>query len=132
MRVDRRHVKQAVVADERDRGRLNLEQPDALSTMVSNTGAASDDRVGDDTQDLGRGGLPLERLLGLVEQPHVLDRHHGLAGEGLEQRDGRPGNNPGSLRATPMVPIERPSCSSGTDMMLRNPIRRACSARSAP
>ena len=29
----------------------------------------------------------LQRLLGLVEQPHVLDRDHRLVGEGLQQRD---------------------------------------------
>ena len=41
-------------------------------------------RAGDHLQDLGRRGLPLERLLRLVEQPHVLDREHRLVGEGLE------------------------------------------------
>ena len=38
-------------------------------------------------QDLGGRGLLLERFLGLVEQPHVLDRDHRLVGEGLQQRD---------------------------------------------
>jgi hypothetical protein len=31
--------------------------------------------------------LLLERLLRLVEQPHILDRNHSLVGEGLEERD---------------------------------------------
>ena len=38
-------------------------------------------------QDLGRRGLPLERLLGLVEQPHVLDRDHRLVGERAQDGD---------------------------------------------
>jgi hypothetical protein len=41
----------------------------------------------DDAQDLRRRRLPLERLLGLVEQPHVLDGDHRLVGEGLQQRN---------------------------------------------
>ena len=58
-------------------------------------------RLTDDTQDLARCGLLLQRLrylrmgvgertillLQLREQPDVLDRNHGLVGEGLEQRD---------------------------------------------
>ena len=44
-------------------------------------------RTGDDLQDLGRRGLPLQRLLRLVEQPCVLDRDHSLVGEGLQQLD---------------------------------------------
>ena len=41
-------------------------------------------RTPHDFEDLGGGGLPFQRLAGLVEQPHVLDRDHGLRGEGLE------------------------------------------------
>ena len=44
-------------------------------------------RTGDDLQDIGGRGLPLQRFLGLVEQPDVLDRDHGLVGEGLQQLD---------------------------------------------
>ncbi len=37
---------------------------------------------------LGRAFLDLvQRLLGLVEQAHVLDRDHGLVGEGLDEAD---------------------------------------------
>ncbi|HVD83531.1 MAG TPA: hypothetical protein VNC42_04780, partial [Bradyrhizobium sp.] len=43
-------------------------------------------RAGDHLQDVGRGGLPLQRLPGLVEQPGVLNRNHRLVGEGLQQR----------------------------------------------
>ena len=38
----------------------------------------------DGAQHLRRCGLPFERFLSLVEQAHVLDRDHGLRGEGLE------------------------------------------------
>src|SRR5262249_41673394 len=48
----------------------------------------------DDAQDVRHRGLPFERLgqlaiarLELVEEPHVLDRDHGLVREGLEERD---------------------------------------------
>ena len=44
-------------------------------------------RARDNPQDLRGRGLPLERLLRLVEQAHVLDRDHRLGGEVLEQRD---------------------------------------------
>ena len=42
-------------------------------------------RTGDDLQDVGRRGLPLQRLLSLVEQPRVLYGDHGLIGESLEE-----------------------------------------------
>ena len=51
--------------------------------MASNTGCTSVGELADDAQDLGGRGLVLERFLGLVEQPRVLDRDHGLVGEGL-------------------------------------------------
>ena len=51
-------------------------------------------RAADDAQDLRRRRLLLQRLgdlgvarLQLLEQPHVLDRDHGLVGEGLQQLD---------------------------------------------
>jgi hypothetical protein len=44
-------------------------------------------RPGDDAQDLARRGLPLERLLGLIEQAHVLDRDNRLARERAYQVD---------------------------------------------
>src|SRR6478752_7339815 len=43
-------------------------------------------RRGDYLQDFGGRGLPLQRLLRLVEQPRVLDRDHGLIGERLDNR----------------------------------------------
>ena len=44
-------------------------------------------RAADDLQHLGRGGLPLQRLLRLVEQPRVLDGDQRLVAERLGQRD---------------------------------------------
>jgi hypothetical protein len=51
-------------------------------------------RPRDDTKDLARRGLLIERLgelavprLDLLEQPHVLDRDDGLVGEGRDEGD---------------------------------------------
>ena len=68
-----------------------------LSRILSNTGARPPSTA-DDLQHVGGGGLLLQRLLGLVEQPRVLDRDHRLVGEGLEQRDLRRGERPGARR----------------------------------
>src|SRR5258706_446520 len=42
-------------------------------------------RLADHAEDFARRRLLLEGLLGLVEQANVLNRDHGLVGEGLEQ-----------------------------------------------
>ena len=68
-------------------------------------------------------GLLLERLLGLVEQAHVLDRDRGLVGERLEQRDCLSLNGRTSLAAR-MIPERAPSRSSGTPRMVRKPMRQ--------
>ena len=57
-----------------------------LATIASNTGCVSVTEPLIDAQDLGGRRLPLERLVGLVEQARVLDRDHRLVGERLEQR----------------------------------------------
>jgi hypothetical protein len=44
-------------------------------------------RLADDAQDFRCRGLPLQRLLGLIEQPRVLHRDQPLRGEGLHERD---------------------------------------------
>src|SRR5262245_454932 len=44
-------------------------------------------RARDHLQDVAGGRLLLQRLLRLVEQPHVLDGNDGLVGEGLEEFD---------------------------------------------
>src|SRR5262249_25800323 len=41
----------------------------------------------DDPQDLTGGRLLLQRLLRLVEEPHVLDGDYGLVGKGLKKRN---------------------------------------------
>ena len=69
----------------------------ALVAMASNTGCTSDGRTGDHLQDVGGGGLPLQRLPGFVEQPHILDGDHGLVGEGLQQLDVVRGERAGLL-----------------------------------
>jgi len=43
-------------------------------------------RSGNHAQDIGRGRLPFQRFLRLVEQAHVLDRDDRLVGEGAQQR----------------------------------------------
>ena len=55
--------------------------------MASNTGCTSVVELLITLRISAGGGLLLQRLLRLVEQPHVLDRDHRLVGEGLEQRD---------------------------------------------
>ena len=42
-------------------------------------------RAGDHPQDLGGGGLLLQAVLELLEQPGVLDGDHGLVGKGLHE-----------------------------------------------
>ncbi len=74
---------------------------------------------GDDLEDFGRRGLPLQRLLGLVEQPRVLDGDHGLVGEGLEKMRFVSAERPGFAPRTLIVPIATPSRSSGTTRTLR-------------
>ncbi len=84
---------------------LPLAQQDRHIHPVDQPGAGSSDRVehrlrvvrrtADDTQDLGGRRLPLQGLLGLVEQPHVLDRDHGLVGKGRHQADLAGGKGPG-------------------------------------
>ena len=57
------------------------------SAIASNTGCTSVGELAITLRISARGGLPLQRVLRLVEQPHVLDRDDGLVGEGLHQLD---------------------------------------------
>ena len=78
-------------------------------------------RAADHAQHLGRRGLLLERLLGLVEQAHVLDRDHRLVGEGLEQvATAAAASCRGRATATTMTPIGAPSFSIGAPIMRRH------------
>ena len=111
---DGREVQQLAV-EARRRAELPPHSSPALSAIASNTGCTS---VGDSLmtlQDFRGRRLPLERLLGLVEQAHVLDRDHRLVGEGLEQsRSGGSRMRRSRPRVTLIVPIATPSRSSGT------------------
>jgi hypothetical protein len=72
-----------------------LDQPHGDTAAGKKAAAVLDDRFEDGlrighrsadyAQDLRGGRLPLEGLLGLVEQAHVLDGDHGLVGKGGKQ-----------------------------------------------
>ncbi len=83
----RGRMHQLVVAEQEDAQLLDGEQVPATVEDLVEHRCGVGHRTADHLQHLGRGGLLLQRLLGLVEQPHVLDRDHRLVGEGLEQPD---------------------------------------------
>ena len=101
----------------------------ALSTTASSTGWRSVGERGDHPQDLGRGGLLLQRLgdlavallelgvalLQLLEQPGVLDGDDRLVRERLQQRDLASVNGRASKRwqtmSTPMR-VARPEAAA--------------------
>ena len=72
-------------------------------------------------------GLPLQRFLGLVKQPRVLDRDHGLVGEGLEKLHVMTRKRAGRARVTAISPIAVPWFISGANSKLRKPRARAIS-----
>ena len=89
------------------------------------------DRAADHLQDLAGRRLLLERLLRLVEQPHVLDRDHRLVGEGLQQLDLLLAERPADSRGRRMIaPIAAPSRSIGT-IARRSPLAGSSPARGA-
>ena len=75
------------------------------SAMASNTGCRFEGDEAITFEHVGGRGLPRQRLPGLVEKPRVLDRDHGLVGEGLQQPDVMVANVPGSTRVTLISPI---------------------------
>ena len=92
------------------------------SAMASNTGCTSIGRTGDHLEDVGRRGLPLQRLPGLVEQPRVLDGDHGLVGEGLQQLDVMVGRTARVVsRVALIMPIRASRSSAVRTSMLRKP-----------
>ena len=56
-------------------------------------------RTGDHLENVGGRGLPLQRFLGLVEQPGILDRDQGLVAEGFGQCDFAVAEHAGSSAA---------------------------------
>ena len=94
--------------------------------MASNTGCRSTGERLMTLKHLGGRGLLLQRFgklvacapAQLVEQPRILDRDHGLVGEGLDQLDLLVGERP-HLRARQMTmtPIGSPSRNIGTPSM---------------
>ena len=66
---------------------LRADQPLAGWRRSPRTPARRRPPTADDLQHLGRGGLLLQRLPGLVEQAHVLDGDQRLVAERLGQRD---------------------------------------------
>ena len=64
-------------------------------------------RTGDDLEDVGGGGLPLQRLLGFVEQPGIGDGDDGLIGKGLQQLDMVIGKRPRVLARNADEPDRR-------------------------
>jgi hypothetical protein len=80
-------LQRSVLADPRDADEIPGEEPlAALEDHVEHR-LGIGDRIADRAQHLPRSPLLLERLPGLVEQAHVLDRDRRLVGEGLHQRD---------------------------------------------
>ncbi len=82
------HVHHAVFADQADAAaRRVIDQLLALvEDGIEHRGSVAH-RSADHAQHVGRGLLQLQRLLRLVEQPHVLDCDHRLVSEGLQQLD---------------------------------------------
>ena len=67
-----------------DKSELRLAQRCGPFSDRSKHGLHVRRRTADDLENLRRRGLPLQCLLGLIEQTHILDRDHRLIGEGLE------------------------------------------------
>ena len=76
-----------IVADEVDPDHLAREQPLAARQDLVEHRRGIGDRAADRREHFARGALLLERLLRLVEQPHVLERDRRLVAERLQQSD---------------------------------------------
>ena len=61
-------------------------------------------RLADDAQDVGAGGLALQRGLGLVEQPRVVQRDHRLLRQAVRNASSRASNGLPPLRHTAIAP----------------------------
>jgi hypothetical protein len=87
-------VVEEVVLGEPDRRPVRAAQPCRRLHQSVEHSLQIESRAADHLEHVGGGGLLLQRfaqfagtLLHFVEQPHVLDRNHGLVGEGFEQCD---------------------------------------------
>ena len=83
-----------IANDAGQRARTRSEQADGARSNGIQHGLQLARRLGNDSQNVRGGRLPIERhgeipvaRLQLLEQAHVLDGDDGLVGEGLEQRD---------------------------------------------
>ncbi|HEY4956276.1 MAG TPA: hypothetical protein VII31_00555, partial [Caldimonas sp.] len=87
LRIGRRerHEVQRVVDETKDGGRKAAEEAIRARRDGVEHRLHVRRRAGDDLEDVGGGGLALQRLLRLVEQPDVLERHAHAGGDGLEQ-----------------------------------------------
>ena len=74
-----------VAVEEEDRGVLCAAIARRVPRDRIDDGLLIGGRVRYDAEDLSERSLPLERLLRLVEQPHILDRDDRLGGERLDQ-----------------------------------------------
>ena len=90
--------------DDHDPQVLGAEQPLAAVEDLLEDRCRVGDRAADHLQHLGGGSLLLQRFLRFVEQPHVLDRDHGLVGKGLQQRELLVAERAGASRHTPIEP----------------------------
>src|SRR5262249_39609395 len=73
------------VAQQADEGKAGAEQAQQIAHDRLEHRLGVGGRAADRGQDFTGRGLPLERLLGLLEQPHVLDRDHRLVREGFSE-----------------------------------------------
>ena len=87
-------VQHAVVAHQREADCLAGEQPLAALQDDVEHRLGVGDRAADRRKNFARRALLVERLLRLVEQPHVLDRDHRLVAERAQQRDLALGERP--------------------------------------
>ena len=66
-------------------GRIRFAQPSCRLNQGVEHLLQVERRAADDLEHIGSGGLLLQRLPQLVEQPRVLDGDHGLVGEVRDQ-----------------------------------------------
>ena len=106
--VVRGHGSQKLTVEAEDERAFGRAQPDRVLGQRLEDRLEIERGAADHLEQLAGRRLPLERLLGLVEQAHVLDRDHRLVGEGLEQLDVPVGERSGLVRGDGDGPNELP------------------------